>query len=203
MKKLNIEELVQVVHDLGYNVKNHMDLMKIGPKDKGVIPVMLPFLEKTDLENENEFIVRCLSVKGFSEVSRTFLNEFKKETSSEHLRWVIGHAFYLIMDKRIVNELRELIAQSKYGNSRGRIVRILGKFKDSKTLPLLIALLGDQDDYIKISAIKALSFFKDESLPKYIEPFLDDEDCFVRREAVKAIKKWKRLGVISFQRIMN
>lgn len=202
MRKYNINDLVQEVRDLGYDVNGHMDLMKIGPKDKNVIPIMLSYLGKTDYQNQKEFIVRCLTVKGFKEVTRIFLEEFKRESevyydsfnrirSPESLRWAIGNAFFHIEDKSILIELRQIAMNKKYGTSRTKIVEALGKMKDTNSISILIDLLNDPD--VQAHAIKAISYFKNDSLDEYIEPFLNHENPLVRKEAVKAINKWKRL----------
>lgn len=199
MRRYNIEELVQEIRNLGYDIKGYMELKKIGPNDKRVIPIMLSYLEKTDDLNQKEFIIRCLSVKGFSEITRCLLDEFKKEYSAEPFkledyRFSIGNALFLIEDNNSLHEMRGLAQDKQYGFGRIRIIEALGKLKDQKSIPILIDAL--QDPSVRTRAIVALSYFKDKSLSQYVEPLLLHENDEVRRQAKKAMKKWGRLGLV-------
>ena len=67
------------------------------------------------------------------------------------------------------------------------IVLLLGKLKDDTSVPILIALLEDEE--VRLQAICALGEYKRESFRCYFERFKDDTHPGWRKYARAALKK--------------
>jgi HEAT repeat protein len=70
------------------------------------------------------------------------------------------------------------------GSARGdELIGILGRFKDSRTIGPLTALLKHRDPKIRNKTVQALVFWEDPNLVPPLINTLKDEDAGVRREA--------------------
>jgi HEAT repeat protein len=197
MKKLDKVMLVKEVNNTGRNIKTINDLIKIGPEDKDLIPIMLKYLKNTEDEVDKEYLVRCLSVKGFSEISTILLSEFYNAKRNGY-RWVIGNAFCLIRDSSILDEMLQIVVQKKYDSSRQMIVYGLGKYKDERVKKVLIELLDD--DLVRGHALHALADLKDKSLIPIIEQYLNFDksadkgiNTYIKNAAKKALKRLEKV----------
>jgi uncharacterized protein YjgD (DUF1641 family) len=197
MIKLNHGMLISEVNKTGRSIKTIDDLIKMGPEDKDLIPIIFKHIETIDDEVDKGYLIRCLSVKGFSEISTKLLNEFYT-AKTDNYRWIIGNAIYLIEDKSIVDELLQIVIQKKYERSRQMIVNGLGRFKTEKVKKVLIDLLDDDD--VRGHALYALGTMKDKSLIPIIVPFTEfakfsdkTRNTYIKREAKNAIKKLEKV----------
>lgn len=73
---IDIEQLLREVNQEGYSIETYQDLKKLKSKNKNLIPILLKYLKSAKKVNEKEFLVRCLGVKGFTEVTETLIEEF-------------------------------------------------------------------------------------------------------------------------------
>ena len=190
MEKLNKEQLLQDIRAKGVNILNVNELMEINKNDKDLIPILLRHLNEITDESDKQFIVRCLGVKGFTEVSKPLIKEFYKSGNSSY-KWAIGNTLYLISDKESLSELLKIVQEKKHGISRQMIVYGLGNFKNNQVKSVLINLLKDKD--VVGHAIYALSKLNDPEVIKYIEPFTNYEMTWIRNEAKQAVKKLSKI----------
>ena len=158
-------------------------------KYKDLIPILLRNLQEIDDENDKEFIVRCLGVKGFSEAVKPLIQEFYKSNKLT-FKWAIGNTLSLIEDKDSLPDLIRIVREKKHGIARQMIVHGLGSFKLENVKDVLIELLNDND--VVGHAISAMAKIGDAELVKYIEPFSNYKVKWVRNEADKAIKKLRK-----------
>lgn len=186
MKKLDKRKLLKDARELGFEIDNINDLMKINKNHRDIVPILLRNLQEIDDESNKEFIVRCLGVKGFSEASKPLIHEFYKSNSLT-FKWAIGNTLSIIKDKDSLPELIKIAQKKEHGIARQMIVDSLGSFKVENVKDVLVELLND--DEVAGHAISAIAKMGDASLVKYIEPFLSCKVKWVRNEANKAIKK--------------
>jgi hypothetical protein len=186
MKSLDKEKLIKEVRNKGIEIDNIVELKKINLKYRDLVPILLEHLVKVDDENDKEFLVRCLGVKGFVEASKTLIAEFYKSNNLT-FKWAIGNTLSIIQDESVVNELIKIAKEKEHGIARQMIIDGLGSYKDENVKTALIELLNDEE--VMGHAISGLSRMGDKSLIKYIEPFLNFKVKWIRKEAEKAIKK--------------
>jgi HEAT repeat protein len=70
--------------------------------------------------------------------------------------------------------------------TRARICWILGQKKASWAIPALVRMLGDNDLFVRVAALRALGEIGDPSAMPALERALDDENVMVRRAAQRA-----------------
>lgn len=187
MGQLNKEQLLQEIRAKGVEISSIDELMKIGAKDRDLVPILLNHLSQISDESDKEFIVRCLGVKGFAEVSKPLLYEFNNSDNLLY-KWAIGNTLDIISDKGILPELLEIVQNKKHGRSRQMIIYGLGKYKkETQIKPILVSLLQDKD--VAGHAIHALSQLGDPEVIKDIKPFENYDVTWIRNEAKRAVKK--------------
>jgi HEAT repeat protein len=189
MGKLDIEMLLKEVRAKGVEIDTYMDLMKIDMKYRDLVPILLRYLKDTTPENEKEFLVRCLGVKGFTEASQPLIDEFYKARNGS-LKFAIGNSLSIISDKNSLPKMIKIAQEKEHGTERIMIVHGLGKYKSEEAKAVLISLLNDED--VAGHAIYALGKTRDKTLIKYIEPFLTHKVAWIRNEAKKVIKKLEK-----------
>ncbi|MCX7570068.1 hypothetical protein OS242_08830 [Tumebacillus sp. DT12] len=153
MIPLDKNRLIEQVNQLGYSISGLNDLMKIGPKDKVVIPVLLEHLQTITDERDKQTLVRCLGVKGYDEVTSFLIEEYRK-SDSHYYKWAIGNSLEIIRDKSKLHEYVEIIKNKEHGRSRQMIVTLVGKLGGAKEASVLLELLHDQD--VNLHAIDAI-----------------------------------------------
>ena len=189
------DELIKEVNTYGYDYKTINDLLKIGKKDKILIPVLLKWIDKFEDPRDKSWLARCLTVKGYTDATERLLNLYFEFADNKSRQWTVGNALGVIQDKRYIDEYIKIITNKENGHSRQMIVEGMGAYRDEeKVKKVLISLLDDDD--VDGHAIAALSKFKDIELIKYIEPFLNHKMTWKRNEAKKAIKKLEKLRKI-------
>lgn len=187
---LNQEKLLKDLSDLGYIFENIDQIKKIGPKDKVVIPVLLEHLQSITDDGDKEFLVRCLGVKGYTEVVPVLFKEFW-ESNDKLYKWAIGNSLELIRDKSSLPELVKIASEKVHGFTRQMVVIAIGRLGGQKEVPLLIELLQDED--VHGHAIDAIGRLKDPTLIPYLEPFVSHKMTWIRNEAKKVIKKLEKI----------
>jgi hypothetical protein len=186
MKILDKEKLIEEVRDKGVEINNIDELKKINSKYKDLISILLKYLIEVEDEGDKEFLVRCLGVKGFTEASKTLIDEFYKSNNSS-LKWAIGNTLSIILDNTIVPEMVQIVKEKEHGTARQMIVDGLGNFKEQYVELALIELLND--DQVVGHAISALGKIGDKSVIEKIEPFKNHKVNWIRKEAERAIKR--------------
>lgn len=77
MREENKAMIITGLRKRGYSINSINDLMRLSSKERELIPFLSGLLEQFTDENDKEFIVRCLGVKGFQEIISKLLEEFK------------------------------------------------------------------------------------------------------------------------------
>lgn len=153
MISLDQEKIIEDVNRIGYKMQGINDLKKIGPKNKDVIPVLLHHLQTITDVRDKDFLVRCLGVKGYKEVTPVLLDEFYK-ASHDQYKWAIGNSLEIIQDKSALPELVKIARNKEHGRARRMIVIAIGKLGGPAEAPLLIELLEDPE--VQLHAIDAI-----------------------------------------------
>ena len=73
---------------------------------------------------------------------------------------------------------------------RKMVVDNIGKFKRKELKDYLITALNDEERYVQIASISALSNLQDPSTLKYLKPILSEHDEHIRYETVISLKKF-------------
>ncbi len=186
MKTLDRNQLISRIREKGVEIENIDELKRIGRKDSDLVPILLEFLDLVEDENDKEFLVRCLGVKGFYEATGQLLREFYN-TEKTTYKWAIGNSLAIISDESQLNEMLKIALEKKHGIARQMIVEGLGSFRTDEVKHTLINLL--KDDEVVGHAINALSKIGDGSTKCHIEPFVTYKVAWVRKAAIRALKK--------------
>ena len=190
MSDLDWDQLLNDVNSMGYSFPDVNDLLRIGPKDRVVIPVFLRHLRAISNQRHKEFLVRCLGVKGFKEVTPILLEEFYTATGDSY-KWAIGNSLEIISDKSTLPELVKIAKNEAHGSSRQMIVMAIGKLGGKNEVPVLVDLLQDKE--VQGHTVSAIGRIKDPTLIPYVEPFLGHEKTWIRNKAKQVINKLQKI----------
>ena len=189
------QELVPIMVELrhlGYNFETVDDLRQSGIRYQSAIPVLLHWLPR--LQSAKESVVRALSVPWAKPAAGPILiREFKRNPAGESsdqvhsLRWAIGNALEVLVDKTLTDEMIELASNKQYGTARQMIVLGLGKIHDPRSIETLIALLKDKD--VAGHAAKALGKLKAREALRALEGLVDHPQAWIRNEVKKAVAR--------------
>jgi HEAT repeat protein len=156
------------------------------------IPILISWLGKVESIAIKEALVRTLSVpwaKGLA--SEILIQEFMagSNAADDNLRWTIGNALEVLADDGVINEIRRLALDRRYGKSREMLVIALGKFPSKENVEALRQLLSD--DEMVGHAVVALGRSGDRSSIRDIEKLLDHPKDWIRAEARKALANYE------------
>ena len=126
-------------------------------------------------------------IKGFDDIVPMLLEDYYSKEADDLTRWFISDCLYCIRSKKFIREYQEISSNKIFGINRQMIVLLLGKLKDDTSVPILIALLEDEE--VRLQAICALGEYKRESFRCYFERFKDDPHPGWRKYARAALKK--------------
>lgn len=126
-------------------------------------------------------------IKGFDDIVPMLLEDYCSEETDDLTRWFISDCLYYIRSKKFIREYQIISSNRLFGINRQMIVLLLGKLKDDTSVPILIALLEDEE--VRLQAICALGEYKRESFRCYFERFKDDTHPGWRKYARAALKK--------------
>ena len=197
------ENKLRIKNDLkqrGYIINSVNELLKLSHKERELVPYLLELLDDLSDETDKEFVVRCLGVKGFTEVIPKLLTEFKS-AKNNYYRWAIANSINIIHSMTIdsINiihsmtiekELIELSSNKKYGTGRQMLVLSLGEYKSDLTLNCLVNLLNDEE--VRGHALQALGKCGNPEVLSDIEMYCNSENNWIKKTAIKAAKKIRR-----------
>ncbi|MEK6152161.1 HEAT repeat domain-containing protein [Flavobacteriaceae bacterium 3-367] len=120
--------------------------------------ILLEYLPKLS-KNEQEMVVRALSVKGNNVACKPLLEMFySKETYSKTFLWVVGNALSIINDKSSYPEIIEICKNQKNGIARQMLfLMVLPRIKTDEAYQVLLDGLNDKD--VKGHALDGLGKF--------------------------------------------
>ena len=189
MREENKAMIITGLRQRGYSINSINDLMRLSSKERKLIPFLTGLLERFTDENDKEFIVRCLGVKGFREIISKLLEEFKTAKGNSY-RWAIVNSINIIHDMTIEQELIALSENKKYGTGRQMLVLSLGCYKTDSSIKCLRGLL--QDEEVRGHALRALGKCGNSEVLPDIEKYCDSDNRWIRKEALNAADKIRR-----------
>ena len=189
MREENKAMIITGLRKRGYSINSINDLMRMSSKERDLIPFLIGLLEQFTDENDKEFIVRCLGVKGFQEIIPKLLEEFKTAKGNSY-RWAIANSINILHDMTIEQELITLSENKKYGTGRQMLVLSLGCYKTDSSIKCLRGLL--QDEEVRGHALRALGKCGNAEVLPDIEKYCDSDNRWIRKEALNAADKIRR-----------
>ena len=189
MREENKAMIINGLRQRGYSINSINDLMRLSSKERKLIPFLTGLLERFTDENDKEFIVRCLGVKGFREIIPKLLEEFKTAKGNSY-RWAIVNSINIIHDMTIEQELIALSENKKYGTGRQMLVLSLGCYKTDSSIKCLRDLL--QDEEVRGHSLRALGKCGNSEVLPDIEKYCDSDNRWIRKEALNAADKIRR-----------
>ena len=188
-EEMTEENKLRIKNDLkqrGYIINSVNELLKLSHKERELVPYLLELLDDLSDETDKEFVVRCLGVKGFTEVIPKLLAEFKS-AKNNYYRWAIANSINIIHSTTIEKELIELSSNKKYGTGRQMLVLSLGEYKSDLSLNCLVSLLKDEE--VRGHALQALGKCGNPEVLSDIEMYCNSENNWIKKTAIKAAKK--------------
>jgi HEAT repeats len=193
--------VVQELVTAGFSITTIADLHNKRLDYEAAVPILLAWLPKVQNVDVKQDIVRCLSTPHAKPMAaRLLINEFRlsKDERPTGLRWTIGNALEVVADDTVVDDMIELATDRQYGKAREMLVMGLGNMSEQLVVPVLLALLNDDD--VSGHAIKALGRLSPPSARASVEPFLKHPKEWVRQGAAKTLEKIDEASVGSRRR---
>lgn len=173
------------LRQIGFAQADLHDLRRSGVRYEKAIPILLRWLPRLGHSDAKEDLVRTLSVpwaKG--EATVALLDEYRKAPRTEEgLRWAIGNALEVLIDRPVVDDVIRIVSDPANGRSRQMFVLALGKCGRDRTkvVPVLRELL--QDDDVAGHAISALGRLKAVEAKHDVLALTGHRNEWIRRSA--------------------
>ena len=179
------------LRELGFDFEVSIQTFGFIPKyKKDILPIAVRYYQlakKLKKTNEQIHFMGFFRIKGFDDIVPMLLEDYCSEETDDLTRWFISDCLYYIRSKKFIREYQIISSNRLFGINRQMIVLLLGKLKDDTSVPILIALLEDEE--VRLQAICALGEYKRESFRCYFERFKDDTHPGWRKYARAALKK--------------
>lgn len=179
------------LRELGFDFEVSSQTFGFIPKyKKDILPIAVRYYQlakKHKKTNEQMHFMRFFRIKGFDDIVPMLLEDYYSKEADDLTRWFISDCLYCIRSKKFIREYQKISSNKLFGINRQMIVLLLGKLKDDTSVPILIALLEDEE--VRLQAICALGEYKRESFRCYFERFKDDPHPGWRKYARTALKK--------------
>lgn len=179
------------LRELGFDFEVSSQTFGFIPKyKKDILPIAVRYYQlakKHKKTNEQMHFMGFFRIKGFDDIVPMLLEDYCSEETDDLTRWFISDCLYYIRSKKFIREYQIISSNRLFGINRQMIVLLLGKLKDDTSVPILIALLEDEE--VRLQAICALGEYKRESFRCYFERFKDDTHPGWRKYARAALKK--------------
>ncbi len=130
-------------------------------------------------------------IKGFDDIVPMLLEDYYSKETDDLTRWFISDCLYYIRSRKFVREYQEISSNKIFGINRQMIILLQGKLKEETSVPVLVALLEDEE--VCLQAICALGDYKREDFRCYFERFKDDPHPGWRKYARAALRRLDRL----------
>lgn len=179
------------LRELGFDFEVSSQTFGFIPKyKKDILPIAVRYYQlakKHKKTNEQMHFMGFFRIKGFDDIVPMLLEDYYSKEADDLTRWFISDCLYCIRSKKFIREYQKISSNKLFGINRQMIVLLLGKLKDDTSVPILIALLEDEE--VRLQAICALGEYKRESFRCYFERFKDDTHPGWRKYARAALKK--------------
>lgn len=185
------------LRELGFDFEVSSQTFGFIPKyKKDILPIAVRYYQlakKHKKTNEQMHFMGFFRIKGFDDIVPMLLEDYYSKEADDLTRWFISDCLYCIRSKKFIREYQKISSNKLFGINRQMIVLLLGKLKDDTSVPILIALLEDEE--VRLQAICALGDYKREDFRGYFDRFKDDANPGLRKYARAALKKLdKQIG---------
>jgi hypothetical protein len=187
----------------GYHEVNLESWPQSGQDYRSAVPILLEWLVRFSDVRLRTAIIRALSVPwAGSDVAGCLIEEYQRaDSGSVKLRWVIGSALSVVANDSVFERVSAIAQDRQFGRDREMVVLGLANMTDSRTVPLLVDLLSDED--VAGHAVIALGKLGAENARSHVEPFLKHPKPWIRNEARKAIASFDKNSAQSAKRIKH
>lgn len=179
---------------VGFKFETSNQTLGFMPKNKKIIlPIAIKYYQyakKHKKVNEQNHFLSFFQFKGLEEVMPMLIEDYYSEATQDLTRWLISDCIYQIRSKNFVKEYLDIVSSRLFGRNRQMVILLLGKLKEECAVPVLIALLEDEE--VRLHAICALGEFKREEFRCHFERFKDSAHPGWRKYAKAALKKLER-----------
>ncbi len=182
---------------IGIAVNSVSDMYNNRMDYKTAIPLLVSWLSRTRNPKIKEEIVRALSIRWAKRIAaRPLIAEYDALPANQHsLRWAIGNALDVVADDSVADDLIRLAVDRTYGEDRQMVVRALRHVHRDTAVPVLRALLDDND--VKGHAAIALRKLRAHEARADLERLVGCERRWISNEAKKALHAIARSGGVS------
>lgn len=180
--------VVRALKKAGFNVAAPGELRDWRITYPSAVPILLEWLPRLEQVNVREDIVRTLSVPWARPLAApAMVEEFRREPSTDGLRWAVGNALSIIADDSVFEGVAQIASDVQYGRAREMVALALGNMRDPRAVDTLRRLLNDDD--VAGHAVIALGKLRAKSAYADVERFLSHPNAWWRREAKRALAK--------------
>lgn len=192
-----IHKMIEEVNSKGYYIEYLFQLSWMDNDDfDSINPIIMNYSLKLENTREKYGLISYLAVKGNIEATDFLLEQFRRQNDYiENLDWnfsrrgTCSSALLVIKDKSKIDKYIEIIENEDTRQDSHFFILLLGELKVTKSIPLLIELLNEDNIYLQSAAIQALTKFKKTvDLKPIISPFLSSDNDAVREYAKKALR---------------
>lgn len=106
------------------------------------------------------------------------------------------------MTKKLLRPALDMLKTEKNEYVIATVVKVLGKFGDSRAIPLIKPFLGHYDSRVRANTVEALGYIQVPEVYELVEGLLIDEDNRVRANVAKLLWKKDKLRVLEKLREM-
>lgn len=183
--------IVQELQEAGLPISSIGEMPRIAwHKHQEAAAIALRWLEQIDDPWLKEWLVRSLTERTLAAAAvPVIIREFWARDTAEYdgMRWAIGNALEVFASPLLTNELIKIATATKYGSSRQMCVCGLAKADHEKVLPVLHALVGDDD--VEGHAISALRKIGDPRSLEILRAASTHEKAWIRKAAKAGVAK--------------
>ncbi|MGB8453428.1 MAG: hypothetical protein WCD89_14020 [Anaerocolumna sp.] len=183
--------LISSIAAYGYPIYDANELVRysMNNKDEFLISKLISSLNQFKEISYKDTIVRSLTKKNLTVVTKILINEFHKPNEIRYL-WVVGNALYTIEDTRFITEYLQIIRNRELRNSRQMLVLFFGKkkFHSEEAKKILIQLLSDYE--VSNHALDSLSKYKGPALFDLVQEHISEKTRIEFFENLKSLKKY-------------
>ena len=148
---------------------------------EGLVPALIPLMQNPDVRVRNRAVF-ALGKIGSPSATTALVAQIPKVRESRMLNNI---AFALErLDPRSFYGTAKGLSEHKQASIRMNTAFVLGDVRRADGLGLLSKALGDQNDFVRVSAVAALGKLDTKEAAPIVERYLDDPNPSLREEAI-------------------
>lgn len=177
--------------EAGLQFPDYDFLTRLMPDEKEIIlPAALKYYKRAKAERRDDaqnYFLAFFEYEELDEFVPMLVEDFLDPETWEVVRHSIAECIFSIGSDKYVPDYLRMIEDPTYGYARQPVLQLLGRLKDERAIPTLIALLDD--DNACSHALVALSAYRREELRVHFERFLDSDNQAAKIWAAIAIER--------------